>query len=240
MPQPSPRPAHIVVIEDDPVTRARLVAYLRQQHHRVSEAENAPRAAQLLDRDPAELLIVDINLEGKDGLEITREQRAVSDVGIILLTARTDHVDRIVGLELGADDYITKPFDPRELIARVKNLLRRVAEGRAARAIPEQALHFGGCSLDTAARRFFAADGAEIALTRAEFDLLRAFAAAPGTVLSRARLMQATTRRDLGAEDRTIDVLVGRLRRKLAALPQRPATITTVHGEGYLFTPERN
>ena len=237
--RPSTRPAHIVVIEDDPVTRARLVAYLRQQHHRVSEAENAVRAADLLARDPAELLIGDINLEGKDGLEITREQRAVSDVGIILLTARTDHVDRIVGLEMGADDYITKPFDPRELIARVKNLLRRVAEGRAARIVPEQVVRFGGYSLDVSARRFFAADGTEIALTKAEFDLLKTFAAAPGIVMSRDRLMQATTHRDLSAEDRTIDVLVGRLRRKLAALPARPATITTVHGEGYLFTPER-
>jgi two-component system torCAD operon response regulator TorR len=235
----APRPAHIVVIEDDALTRARLVAHLRRQLHRVSEAENAARATALMAADPAELLIVDINLEGKDGLEITREQRAVSDVGIILLTARTDHVDRIVGLELGADDYIIKPFDPRELTARVKNLLRRVAEGRAARQPAADAVWFGGCRLEVATRRFLGPDGGEVALTKSEFDLLRTFALSPGVVLTRERLMQSTSHRDHSPDDRTIDVLVGRLRRKLAALAPRPATITTVHGEGYLFTPER-
>ena len=121
---------HILVIEDNLTTRLRLVSYLRQLQYRVSEASDAAQAEAILAEQPAEVLIVDINLDGKDGLQITREQRARSNVGIILLTARTEQVDRIVGLELGADDYITKPFDPRELAARVKNLVRRVEEGR--------------------------------------------------------------------------------------------------------------
>ncbi|HMT14126.1 MAG TPA: response regulator [Aestuariivirga sp.] len=226
---------HIVVIEDHAVTRMRLVSYLRQQLYRVSEAADAAQAEDIMARNPADLLIVDINLEGKDGLEITREQRARSDVGIILLTARTDHVDRIVGLELGADDYITKPFDPRELAARVKNLLRRVAEGRAAGSQAARPVKLGGWTLDMEARRVMDASGAEVTLTKSEFDLLRHFAQASGMVLSRTRLMQAISHREWNADDRTVDVLVGRLRRKLAQASPPPATITTVHGEGYMF-----
>lgn len=226
---------HIVVIEDNTVTRMRLVSYLRQQHYRVSEAVDAAQAEAILQKSPAELLIVDINLDGKDGLQITREQRAVSDVGIILLTARTDHVDRIVGLELGADDYITKPFDPRELSARVKNLLRRVAEGREGKSAANQPSKFGGWTIEAEARRVLNASGQDVVLTRSEFDLLRYFAQHPGIVLSRDRLMQAISQREWNADDRTVDVLVGRLRRKLTNHQPPPASITTVHGEGYLF-----
>lgn len=231
---------HIVVIEDNAATRVRLVSYLRQLHYRVSEAEGAEQADAVLREQPADLLIVDINLDGKDGLQITREQRALSNVGIILLTARTEAVDRIVGLELGADDYITKPFDPRELAARVKNLLRRVAEGRVAGAVAGKPLQFGGWTMDLQARRVEDAEGKEVPLTRSEFDLLRQFLQAPGVVLPRSRLMQAVSHREWNGDDRTVDVLVGRLRRKLAASRLPPGTITTIHGEGYLLASARS
>lgn len=228
---------HILVIEDHSVTRMRLVSYLRKQLYKVSEASDAEEAESVLRQGAVDLLIVDINLEGKDGLEITREQRALSNVGIILLTSRTDEVDRIVGLELGADDYITKPFNPRELAARVKNLLRRVAEGRAGRAQAAQAVSFGGWRLDPSARKLFDASGADIVLTRSEFDLLRHFCAHAGIVQSRERLQQIVSHREWNPEDRTVDVLVSRLRRKLAAAERAPAFISTIHGEGYLFEP---
>lgn len=226
---------HILVIEDNAATRLRLVSYLRQLHYRVSEAVDAPQAEAILDKSPADLLIVDINLDGKDGLQITREQRARSNVGIILLTARTESVDRIVGLELGADDYITKPFDPRELAARVKNLLRRVAEGHAAYVAVNLPIRFGGWTVEPDTRRVLDAGGQQVTLTKSEFDLMRLFAQTPGIVLSRTRLMQAISHREWNADDRTVDVLVGRLRRKLASHDPAPAAITTVHGEGYML-----
>lgn len=229
-------PAHILIIEDDPVTRRRLAGYLRQQHYRVSEAPDAAQAQAILDREPAELLIVDIGLEGtKDGLAVTREQRAASDVGIILLTSLNEQVDRIVGLELGADDYVTKPFDQRELLARVKNLLRRVAAGRTAKAEDGERLRFGGWTLDGAGRALVNAEGQDVPLTSAEFHLLHHMARHPGAVQSRSRLMRVISHRDWNADDRTVDVLIGRLRRKFGANP--PARIATVHGEGYSFTP---
>lgn len=234
--------SRILVVEDESAIAELISINLRHAGFEVTLAGSATAAQYEVDRVLPDLVVLDWMLPGQSGVALARQWRGAArtkELPVIMLTARAEEGDKIAGLDAGADDYITKPFDPRELIARVKNLLRRVAEGRAARIVPEQVVHFGGCSLDVSARRFFAADGAEIALTKAEFDLLKAFAAAPGIVLSRDRLMQATTHRDLTAEDRTIDVLVGRLRRKLAALPARPATITTVHGEGYLFTPER-
>lgn len=226
---------HILVIEDNLTTRMRLVSYLRQLQYRVSEAADAPHAERILQESPADVLIVDINLDGKDGLQITREQRALSNVGIILLTARTDQVDRIVGLELGADDYITKPFDPRELAARVKNLVRRVNEGRNSATIVNLPLPVGAWTVEPESRRVLDAAGREITLTKSEFDLLLLFARSPGVVLSRTRLMQAISHREWNADDRTVDVLVGRLRRKFAGHAAGPGSITTIHGEGYMF-----
>ena len=231
---------HILVIEDNLTTRMRLVSYLRQLQYRVSEAGDAAHAEVILAEHPVDVLIVDINLDGKDGLEITREQRARSNVGIILLTARTEQIDRIVGLELGADDYITKPFDPRELAARVKNLVRRVAEGRSGSAAESRPISLGSWSVDPEARRVIDADAKDVVLTKSEFDLLQAFGRHPGIVLSRTRLMQAISHREWNADDRTVDVLVGRLRRKLATHASPPGSITTVHGEGYMFVPVRS
>jgi two-component system torCAD operon response regulator TorR len=227
------RPSHIVIVEDEPVTRTALAGYLQSFGYRVSECDSAEKAEKILAHDSADLLIVDINLHGKDGLEITREQRAKSEIGIILLSGRTDDVDRIVGLELVADDYVCKPFNRRELLARVKNLLRRTA---AMRALTRRVFHFEGFAFDVAARQVTAPDGGMVVLTRAEYALLRVFVTNPGTVMDRDRLITAITHRQNGTSTRTVDVLVQRLRAKLGDDPKTPRIFTTSHGEGYIFT----
>lgn len=227
------RQPHILIIEDDPVTRATLGSYLDSNGYRVSEADSAEKAARILAENGADLLIVDINLSGKDGLEITREQRAQSEIGIILLSGRTDDVDRIVGLELGADDYVCKPFNRRELLARIKNLLRRTA---AMRRLGKRVQSFDGFSFDSSSRRLRDRFGLPIALTRAEFELLRVLINHPGEVLSRDRLSHGVTQRSADNSGRVIDVLIRRLRAKLGDDPKAPQIIGTSHGEGYVFT----
>lgn len=224
---------HILIVEDDRTARLRLAAYLRQQGYRVSAAEDAEAMECIIDSDPADLLLVDINLDGKDGLTITREQRAVSRVGIILLTARDDQVDKIVGLEMGADDYVTKPFDKRELLARVKNLLARIADiGQAPTGTAVET--FGPWRLDRIRRRLVSAARTEH-LTRQEFEVIAALADHPGQSLSRTRLSELIGRSISRPNDRMIDVVVGRLRKKLERDPANPEWLLTDHGRGYLF-----
>lgn len=224
--------AHILIVEDDRVTRMRLAAYLREQGHRVTEAADAATMEAVLDHDPAELLLVDINLDGKDGLTITREQRARSRVGIILLTARDEQVDKIVGLEMGADDYITKPFDPRELSARVKNLLARIADIGQAPASPAPAEVIGPWRFDRIRRRLVSVARSE-GLTPQEFAVLEVLAAHPGVTVSRDRIAEALGRAPGRSGDRVVDVLIGRLRRKLGDDPAAPEHLLTIHGQGY-------
>jgi two-component system, OmpR family, torCAD operon response regulator TorR len=223
---------HVLIVEDDATARSRLSGYLEVAGYRVSEAADADTMRRIMAADPAELLLVDINLPGEDGLEITRALRAHSDVGIILVTGRADDVDRIVGLELGADDYVTKPFNARELLVRVRNLLRRVRAGRhEARALGR----FGPWRIDYPRRRIQADDGRVESLTRAEFEILSALLAHPNQVMPRDRLHAVMTHRGEGPGSRTVDVLVRRLRRKVESDPSRPDHIITVHGEGYLL-----
>jgi two-component system torCAD operon response regulator TorR len=225
--------AHIVVIEDDPVTRTALAGYLESFGYRITVCAGAEAAEKVLGQENPDLLIVDINLSGKDGLEITREQRARSEIGIILLSGRTDDIDRIVGLELGADDYVCKPFNRRELLARVKNLLRRTA---AMRQLARKVVHFAGYTFDTAARHVTDETGGVIQLTRAEYELLRAFVLNPGIVMNRERLLSTITHRHNGTGTRTVDVMVKRLRAKFGDDPKVPRIFGTSHGEGYVFT----
>ena len=226
---------HVLIVEDDEVARMKLAGYLEAAGHRVSEAVDGRGLREVMAGDPADLVLLDINLPGEDGLELTRLLRASHDVGIILVTGRTDDVDRIVGLEIGADDYVTKPFNPRELLARVKTLLRRTT----ARAPPVSGTKtFSGWRFDTLSRRLVSPAGDRVALTRAEFELLNALIARPGTVLTRERLLGCITHRSWTPGDRTVDVLVRRLRRKLEADPKSPELIVTVHGEGYMFAAE--
>ncbi len=225
---------HVLIVEDDRTTRMRLAAYLREQGHRVSEAENAEDMEHIMSMDPPELLLIDINLDGKDGLTITREQRAISRVGIILLTARDDRVDKIVGLEMGADDYVTKPFDKRELAARVKNLLARIDDIGQAPEGPPPVGEFGPWCFDRIRRRLISQARIE-PLTSIEFSILKALMDHPGVTLSRARIADLLGRGIQHSNTRTIDVVVGRLRKKIEEDPARPDWILTVHGEGYRF-----
>ena len=226
--------AHILIVEDDRVSRMRLAGYLRTLGHRVTEVEDAEAMQQVIDTDPPELLLLDIGLEGKDGLTITREQRSRSRVGIILLTGRDEQVDRIVGLEMGADDYVTKPFDRRELSARIKNLLARIADigGSAPTALGLDT--FGPWHFDRIRRRLVSVARIE-PLSGQEFDLLDVLTSNPGVVFGRPRLSEIVGRGDLRPGDRTIDVLVGRLRKKIEADPANPDWLMTRAGEGYVF-----
>lgn len=227
--------AHILVVEDDPVTRAKLVGYFESEGYRVSEAEDGQVMWAQLEGALVDIVLLDINLPGEDGLYLTRQLRARHDFGIILVTGRTEDVDRIVGLELGADDYVTKPFNQRELFARVKNLLRRTAAAGRGGEGPKR---FGEWRFDLKRRRLSDTDDCTVPLTRAEFELLSAFVSNPGVVMSRDRLLSQVTHRNWDPNDRTIDVLVRRLRKKIEANPKAPEIIVTAHGEGYLFTSE--
>ena len=226
---------HIVIVEDDPVTCAKLAGYFVAEGYTVSEAADGEQMRSIINRHPANLLLIDINLPGEDGLKLTREQRERSDVGIILVTGRTDTVDRIVGLEIGADDYVTKPVEHRELLARVKGLLRRVGNNRQGATTSIRV--FDGWKLDVARRTLQAEDGTYVDMTRAEFKLLALLTSNPGQVLSRERLLHEISRRDWDPSDRTVDVIVRRVRQKLGDNSRTPRIIVTSHGEGYFFAP---
>ena len=184
-------------------------------------------------------MLLDINLPGKDGLTLTRELRSVSSVGIILVTSKDDEIDRIVGLELGADDYVTKPFNPRELLVRAKNLLWRVKDSQYVRQqASNQKWSFEGWVLDANKRLLTSPDKIDERLPEGEFKLLSALLYAPGAILSRDQLMDALHDREWTPNDRSVDVMVGRLRRKLGDNPSNPHFILTAHGAGYVFAGE--
>ena len=225
---------HILVVEDDPVGRETLAAYLRRENHRVSEAANGGEMRRVFARGDVDVVMLDINLPNEDGLSLLRELRRQSEVGIIMVTGRQDVVDRIVALELGADDYVTKPYNMRELLPRAKNLARRVAAARA-NSPDEPKKQFDGWTLDIPHWTLTSPEGEEVRLTRAEFELLATFVANRGRVLTRDGLIDHVSHRDRDPLDRTIDVLVGRLRRKIEKDPASPRRIITVHGVGYVF-----
>ena len=221
----------LLVVDDDLVAQARLNAYFTQEGYRVLLAGDGVAFWQALGRSPVDLVLLDVNLPGQDGLSLARDLRARNPtIGIILVTSRSDDVDKVVGLEVGADDYVTKPFNPRELLARVKSLLRRTGEHRPAEN--EAVFAFGGWTLDLPRRRLCDAGGRERALTRGEFELLALLVRHPGEVIDRDRLSRAVSGRDWAPQDRTIDVLVRRLRGKIDE-GRADSLIVTVRGEGY-------
>ena len=225
----------MLVVEDDPVGRQTLAAYLARENLRVSEAENGEAMRHILAGGDIDVVMLDINLPGEDGLSLLRELRRQSEVGVIMVTSRDDQVDRIVALELGADDYVTKPYNMRELLPRTKNLARRVATARP--ALEQGARHsFEGWAIDIPRWTLTSPAGEEVRLTRAEFELLATFVRRRGRVLTRDSLIDQVSGRDRDPLDRTIDVLVGRLRRKIEKDPASPRLIQTVHGVGYVFT----
>ncbi len=225
---------HILIVEDDPVDRETLAAYLRRDGHRVSEAEDGAAMRSVFSRGDVDVVMLDINLPNEDGLSLLRELRRQSEVGVMMVTGRQDVIDRIVALELGADDYVTKPYNMRELLPRAKNLARRVAAARA-NAPDEPKKSFDGWTLDIPHRTLTSPHGKDVRLTRAEFELLATFVASRGRVLTRDSLIDHVSGRDRDPLDRTIDVLVGRLRRKIEEDPANPRRIITVHGVGYVF-----
>jgi DNA-binding response OmpR family regulator len=227
---------HIVIVDDQPEICELVYNYLSGEGYRVSTANDGPSMRRIMQQYEVDLVLLDIQLPGDDGLSLARQLRAVSDIGIIILTGRGETVDRIIGLEMGADDYLPKPFHLRELLARVKSVLRRAsARGEAGKAPPQSAV-FNGWKLDLTSRELKAPSGEEVRLTTGEFDLLAAFVGNANQVLSRDRLLDLARNRESGPFDRTIDVQVGRLRKKLEDDPQNPSLIKTVRGSGYIFT----
>ena len=230
---------HLAVLDDERDITQLLGHYLQAQGFRVSQLHRGADLLALMERDPATLVLLDLGLPGEDGLVIARQLRERWRCGLVIVTGRGDAVDKIVGLELGADDYVTKPFDLRELLARVKAVLRRLEPAPAA-LVPAPrtvALCFAGWVLELDARRLLDAQGREMALTTGEFDLLKTLASHAGRVLSRDFLLGATRGREAGPFDRTIDVQVGRLRRKIEADAASPQIIKSVRGAGYILVP---
>jgi two-component system OmpR family response regulator len=231
---------HVTIVEDDPDVRALLAHCLGMNGYKVTALETGAEIENILTADPADLVILDVGLPGMDGLTITQKIRRHSDVAIIIVSGRGDLTDRVVGLEIGADDYITKPFEPREILARVRSVLRR---GRAhAHADAPQRVDsghvvfkFGDWSFDVTAQTLAGADRGTVALTSGEFRLLETLVTRAGRVLSRDQLMDACYGNDSPAFDRSIDVCVARLRKKLLDNPRNPATIRTVRNGGYIF-----
>ncbi|HYG86780.1 MAG TPA: response regulator [Azospirillum sp.] len=225
---------HLVVVDDEPVARETLAGYLEREGFRISAVEDAHGLRGILEREKVDLVLLDIRLPGEDGLSIIRELRTRSDLPVIFVTGRSDEIDRVLGLELGADDYVTKPFSPRELLARVRTVLRRTTDG----ARPERhnlTRRFAGWSFDLSQRSLTSPEGQEVRLTRGEFELLAALVRHPGQVLSRDALLDQISHRDGPPNDRTVDVLIARLRRKIEANPADPHLIVTEHGVGYRF-----
>lgn len=229
----------VLIVADDPLIRERLQAWLSLEGYEVDCAATAELAETFLTRQTVDVVMLDIRLPGKDGLTLTRELRVRSEVGIILITGRDDEIDRIVGLEYGADDYVIKPLNPRELVSRAKNLIRRVRHAQSAQpvvAVSTPVKHFADWALDTDRRRLIDPAGSETLLTHGEYQLLSVFLRNSGHTLSRDQLMDQIRNREWMPTDRSIDVLVGRLRRKLHDDPAEPELIITIHGTGYLFT----
>jgi two-component system phosphate regulon response regulator OmpR len=188
---------------------------------------------------PVDLAILDVNMPGQDGVSIARELRAAGPIGIIMLTANSDSVDKVVGLEVGADDYVTKPFDPRELLARVRSVLRRASAHGGAPATLGREVAIGKARLNLDSRKLFAADGSELPMTAMEFDLLRTFVKHPNRVLNRDQLLELAHNKDADVFDRSIDTRIVRLRQKIEVDPRHPQAIKTVRGAGYMFASTR-
>lgn len=233
--------AHILVVDDEPELREMVEEYLSRQGFAVLTAGDGAAMRKVMAEHPVDLVLLDVTMPGEDGFTLARFLREHHQVGIIMVTAATDVVDRVVGLETGADDYITKPFNPRELLARIKSVLRRMAAGAEAGSstsdmVPD-GIRFGRCLLNLDAHKLFDEKGLEIPLTSMEFDLLQAFATHPNRVLSRDQLLELAHHGDWDPFDRSIDIRVTRLRRKIESDPAKPQTIRTVRGAGYIFVP---
>ncbi len=228
--------SRILVVDDDADLRWMVNKYLSKHEYSVTLAEDGEKMREVLEHESFDLAILDINLPGEDGLSLARYLRSNHNIGIIMLSAAAEVFDRIVGLEMGADDYVTKPFEPRELLARVKSVLRRVQDASEASADGVAKLaKFGEFSLDLETHQLLDQENQVVSLTSMEFDLLKAFAENPNKVLSRDQLLNLSHNRDWDPFDRSIDIRITRLRRKIEKQPSQPQIIKTVRGAGYIF-----
>jgi two-component system, OmpR family, response regulator len=248
---------HIAILDDEADITQLLATYLGSNGYRVSQHHNGAALMALMEVDAPELVLLDLGLPGEDGFAIARRLRERWNCGLVIVTGRGDAVDKVVGLEIGADDYVTKPFDLRELLARIKAVLRRLhaephgattsasaggasnhANHAAAAPNHTECYRFAGWLLDRRARRLLAPGGTEVTLTSGEFDLLSVFVQHPGRVLSRDFLLESTRGREAAPFDRTVDVQVGRLRKKLEDDPQAPQLLKSVRSAGYVLVPQ--
>jgi two-component system phosphate regulon response regulator OmpR len=230
----------ILIVDDDRSTREMLGAYLGGHGFRTVDAENGTAMRAAIEREPPDVVLLDLRMPGEDGLTLARFLREHYDVGIIMVTGSVETVDRIVGLEVGADDYVTKPFDPRELLARIRSVLRRI-QAVPAQRVPatgtRTCVAFGRCQLDLDSHQLFDGEGNEIPITTMEFDLLRLFVENPNKALSRDRILGLTHDRQWEPFDRSIDIRIARLRRKIEPDEHQPQVIRTVRNVGYMFVP---
>ena len=230
----------VLIVEDDPDIREMVAEYLGGQGYDVHQAESGSDMREEIERNLPDVVLLDVRLPGEDGLTLARYLRERYDVGIIMVTAAGGVVDRVVGLEVGADDYVTKPFDPRELLARVKSVMRRLqsrAPEKTTARVGTERVAIGRCFLDVAAHRLLDVEGQEVPITSMEFDLLKIFTEHPNKVLTRDQILNLTRNRDWEPFDRSIDIRIARLRRKVEAQPGEPQAIRTIRGAGYMFVP---
>jgi len=226
----------VLVVDDDADLRWMVNKYLSKHDFAVTLAEDGVKMREILEHETFDLAILDINLPGEDGLSLARYLRSNHSIGIIMLSAAAEVFDRIVGLEMGADDYVTKPFEPRELLARVKSVMRRIQNTTEAGVDGAGRLvRFGEFSLDMDAHQLLDKENQPVSLTSMEFDLLKAFAENPNKVLNRDQLLNLSHNRDWDPFDRSIDIRITRLRRKIEKQPSQPQIIKTVRGTGYIF-----
>jgi two-component system OmpR family response regulator len=225
---------HLLIVDDDRDIRTLVGEYLERQGYRVSLAADGAQMESVLSKHPIDLVLLDVMLPGTDGLTLCRELRSRSQIPILMLTAKGDPIDRILGLELGADDYVTKPFEPRELLARIRNLMKRISPQDSLREL-ESSFRFAGWTLDTRSHELTAPDGIDVPLSTSEYRLLLVFLKNPNRVLTRDKLMDLLKGREPDAFDRSIDLRVSRLRQKLRDDARAPKLIRTLRNEGYIF-----
>ena len=230
---PAPLP-HVLVVDDDLAIRQLVDEYLGRNDFRVSAAVDGAGFTAALRSQVLDLVLLDLRLPGEDGMQLLRELRTQSQIPVIILTGRTEEADRVMGLELGADDYLTKPFSPRELLARIRTVLRRTHAGKEVHGAPVcRAYRLPGWELNLRTRRLIGADGASVSLSNGEFNLLAALLATANRVVTRDQLIELSRRYDNEVYDRAIDVQILRLRRKIEADPAKPRIIVTERGVGY-------
>ncbi len=225
---------NVLIVEDEVVTRTTLKSLFEAEGYNVFEAENGDQMHDFFQNHTINLVIMDINLPGKNGLILAREVRDRKNVGLIFLTGRDNDVDRILGLEIGADDYLTKPFNPRELTIRARNLLSRTTATGEDDDLPSR-VSFNGWTLDGDSRSLISPSNTEFRLPRSEFRALHLFLSNPGKILTREQLIMEMTGRELRPNDRTVDVTIRRIRKHFESEPNDAELIVTIHGEGYRF-----